>query len=67
MRQEIVSDEEDEEDPVVDGSFEIEGEGSSRDVEEDFEVLSENGDVEEDEGFGFGEGFVGFDDGFGST
>lgn len=48
MREEIVSNEEDEEDPIVYGSFEVEGDAG--DLQLYFEVLAEGRDVQEDEG-----------------
>jgi hypothetical protein len=51
MREEIISDKEDHEDPVVDSEFQVEGEGDVRDIEFDCEVFPQTSDVEEDEGF----------------
>lgn len=52
VRQEVVADEEDEEDPVVEGALEREGERVHGRRKLDGEVLAQDGDVEEDEGLG---------------
>jgi hypothetical protein len=61
MGQEVIPDEEDEEDPVIECTFKVKGEGGLGNVELDGEVFAKDGDVEENKGFGFGEGFVGLD------
>lgn len=54
VRKEIVSNEEDEEDPVVDGHFKVKGEWGIGYVESNFEILAQNGHIEEDEALLFG-------------
>lgn len=60
MRQEIVADKEDQEDPIVDGPFEIEGKGVDRGRQLDGEILAQDADVKEDEGFEGGLGRCNF-------
>ena len=50
VRQEIVANKEDEKDPIVDGALEIKGERQLGDVEFDFKIFTEGGDVQKDEG-----------------
>lgn len=50
VRQEVITDEEDEENPVVHCALEIKWEGRRGHIELDLEVLAKDTDVEEDEG-----------------
>ena len=51
MRKKIVSDEEDEQDPVIDGTLDVKVEGSVRNVQLNLKVFTEDGHVEKDEWF----------------
>src|ERR1700753_1450212 len=54
MGQEIIADKKDEEHPVINSLFEIERERDLWDVELDFEIFAQDGDIEKYEGFFLG-------------